>query len=120
MEIANWLVGALGLGSLITVIAQALLNQKSEHSKRRFQEKKEAYVGLLDAMYKSEIKPSEQASLYVGYWINICSLVGSQEVRELLIQHMETNPINGKVHPDRPKVMEELKKAMRRDLDVEK
>ena len=49
---------------------------------------------------------------------NVCELVGSKEVIKLLQGVKETNPINNRPHPDRPKIVANLKNAMRKDLKV--
>lgn len=49
---------------------------------------------------------------------SICDLVGSREVIKLLQRFKETNPIEDKVHPERPRVIMDLKNAMRKDLGV--
>ncbi len=110
------LVSAAGLGAIIATIIQSFLTDRMAVKKRKFQEKKEAYIGFLNAIHKAEIEPSEETSRYCGHWVNICDLVGSKEVQKLLIAHRETNPINDDVHPDRPEVMQKLKSAMRKDL----
>ena len=107
------------VGSLLTSVVQSWLSHKSYLTNRNFQEKKEAYTILLDAMHKSEIEPNEITALYCGLCIDKCELVASKEVIKLLHKHRETDPINGTVHPDRPSVMQALKNAMRKDLGVD-
>ena len=114
----DWLqlISAAGLGAIISTFIQSWLAERTATKQRQFQEKKDAYVGMLSAIHKSEIEQTKEASLYAGHWINICEIVGSKSVRNCLQRHMESNPVNGKVHPDRPQVMSDLKKAMRKDL----
>lgn len=107
------------IGSLLTTVVQSWLSHRSYLTNRNFQEKKEAYTNLLDAIYKSETEPNETTALYCGLCVNKCELVASKEVVELLYKYGETNPINGTVHPDRPSVMRKLKDAMRKDLGVQ-
>ena len=107
------------IGSLLTTVVQAWLAHKNHIANRNFQEKKEAYANLLEAIYKSEIEPSEATALYCGLCVNKCELVASKEVIELLYRYRKTNPIHGTIHPDRPSVMQELKDAMRKDLGVD-
>ena len=111
-------ISTAGLGGLIVILLQSWLTNKSATKNRNFQEKKEAYIGFLRSAVENEIAPSNETSLLCGYWINICELVGSKEVRALLSQFGETNPINGEIHPDRPRVMKKLKDEMRNDLGV--
>ena len=112
------LISAAGLGAILATIVQSWLADKTATKQRNFQEKKEAYVGFLNAMYKSEIDQSKEASHYCGHWINVCRVVGSKEVCELLKQHIDTSPIDDQVHPDRPEVLKKLYNAMRKDLGI--
>lgn len=114
----DWLqlISAAGLGAIISTVIQSWLAARTATKQRHFQEKKDAYVGMLSAIHKSEIEQTKEASLYAGYWINICEIVGSKSVRDCLKRHLKSNPVNGKVHPDRPQVMSDLIEAMRKDL----
>ena len=85
---------------------------------RNFQEKKEAYIGYLDATTRNQIEQTESSYILTGYWKNRIELVGSPEIIKSCIRIVETNPTNGKAHPERPHVMDELKEAMRKDLGV--
>jgi hypothetical protein len=104
------------VGSVLTTIAQAHFARRSHLNDRYFQEKREAFIGYLDAIHKSDVQRSDEAALYVGHWKNRCELVASMEVIEGLERIMKTNPINEHVHPDRPQALYELKQAMRKDL----
>jgi carotenoid cleavage dioxygenase-like enzyme len=112
-------ISAFGLGALVTAFVQAWLSQRADNAKRNFQEKKEAYIGFLDAMHDSEIKRCEKSAIHVGHWHNRVELVGSKSVIQACIRIRETNPTNEGVHPDRPQAMRELKEAMRKDLGVQ-
>jgi len=107
------------IGSLLTTFAQAWFARKSYLENRNFQEKKEAYVGFLEALHRSEVEGTIEASLRAGHWQNRCELVAPQSVRPLIQRIIETNPIAGKSHPDRPVVIGQLKAAMRTDLGVQ-
>lgn len=109
---------AFGLGSIVTAFIQAWLTKKSYLENRNFQEKKEAYVGFLKASHEQEVKKTHESALFLGHMIGICELVGSKEVTRILQKFMETNPINSKPHPNRPEVVKNLIKAMRKDLGV--
>src|SRR5690348_12895249 len=102
------------VGSLLTTLVQGWLNYKSQIATRNFEEKKEAYIGFLNAIYKSEIEQTDEASLHAGHWINICEIIGSKNIQELLKRYKETNPINGSIHPERPEVMRKLKLTMKK------
>lgn len=113
------LLGAFDLGSVATSIVNYWFSAKKEKDERKFQEKKEAYIGFLDAMNKSEIERTDEAAINVGHWNNRLELVGSHEAIKLCNKIRETNPVNGKVHPERPKIFHDLKDAMRKDLGID-
>ena len=79
MDVIQFL-SAFGLGAIITTAVQAWLSMRADNAKRNFQEKKEAYVGLLDALHQSELAQTEVASKYVGHWMSRIELVGSKKV----------------------------------------
>lgn len=116
------LISAAGIGgivgSLLTTLVQAWLSNKQRIADRNFQEKKEAYIGYLQATYESEIKETDEAAKNVGYWRNRCELVASKEILLAIEKCFLSNPVDGNVHPERPKVLKELKEAMRKDLGV--
>jgi hypothetical protein len=117
------LISAAGIGgivgSLLTTLVQAWLSNKQHLADRNFQEKKEAYIGYLDALYKSEVQKTYEAALNVGYWQNRCELVGSPNVIKFVHMMEETNPTNGQAHPKRLQVLHALKEAVRKNLGVD-
>lgn len=64
MDIIQFLT-AFGLGAIVNAYIQSWLSKLSYISKRNFEEKKEAYVGFLEAMHNSEIKRCEKSALHV-------------------------------------------------------
>jgi hypothetical protein len=119
MNIIQFL-SAFGLGAVVTAFIQAWLSRQADVSKRNFQEKKECYVGFLDALHQSEVERTEKSALNVGHWQNRIELVGSQKVIGACARIKETNPVSENVHPERPQAMRDLKEAMRADLGVGK
>lgn len=122
MEIFQFLsVAGLGgvIGSLVTTLLQAWILKNSAMTARNFQEKKEAYVCFLEALHRSQIEKTPEAAERAGHWQNRCELVAPQKVRALIARIFETNPVRGVPHPDRPKVISDLKSAMRSDLGVQ-
>ena len=113
-------ISAFGLGALVTALVQAWLSQRADIAKRNFQEKKESYIGFLEAMHRSEIERSENAALHVGHWQARIELVGSPEVIKACIKITETNPTSTGIHPERPQAIKNLRDAMRKDLGVAK
>ena len=107
------------IGSLVTTLLQAYFTHKSALANRNFNEKKEAYVGFLEALHRSEVERTAEASARAGHWQNRCELVAPMKVRKHIYRIFETNPDKGVSHPERPEVITELKRAMRADLGVE-
>lgn len=59
--------------------------------------------------------------MHAGDWKKCCDLVASPSVRAVIEKVFETNPdVNGNVHPDRPKVIGDLRRSIRSDLGVER
>jgi hypothetical protein len=108
------------IGSLITTLLQAYFANRSALANRNFQEKKEAYVGFLEALHRSEIERTPEASARAGHWQNRCELVAPESVRKHIYRIFETNPSKGIPHPDRPSAITDLKRAMRVDLGVQR
>lgn len=113
-------ISAFGLGAIATALIQAWLTRQADIAKRNFLERKECYIGLLDALHKSEVEKTEAAALNVGHWLNRIELVGAPNVISSAKRINETNPTPNGVHPDRPQVLRDLKEAMRKDLGVQK
>jgi Na+/glutamate symporter len=117
-------ISAAGLGGIVggvvTSVLQSWLSRRAALNERTFREKKEAYVGFLQALSESEIAQTESAAKQVGHWQNICDLVGSAAVRILIAKLFETNPSSdGRPHPDRHRNLIQLKAEMRADLGIE-
>lgn len=117
------LISAAGIGgiigSLLTTLLQAWFAHRSGLATRNFQEKKEAYVGFLEALHRSDVERTRETSMHAGHWKNRCDLVASASVRDAIEKIFVTNPDeHGNMHPDRPNVIEELRQAMRKDLGV--
>jgi hypothetical protein len=113
-------LSAFGLGAIVAAFVQAWLSNRAYNSKRNFDDKKECYVGFLDALYQSEVERTEKSALNVGHWQNRIELGGFRFVIGGCARIKETNPISGGVHPERPQASHNLKEAMRRDLGVAK
>lgn len=47
---------------------------------RLYQEKREAYLGLLGAIHLAAVRPSDENSKNYGLWQTRCELFGSREV----------------------------------------
>jgi hypothetical protein len=116
------LISAAGIGSIIgsviTTIIHSWLSNRSKLEDRKYSEKKSAYIGFLQSILQSEVMPTKENSLHVGYWINICEIAGSDEVKFLLEEFGRTNPVNEQIHSERPEIMKKIKRAMKEDLGL--
>jgi pantothenate kinase len=54
------MVGGLGLGTLIQSVVTHTLNIKSKNTERLYAEKRETYLGLLDALHQAAVNPSDE------------------------------------------------------------
>lgn len=74
-----------GVGSLLTALVQILLNNRTASRQRIYDERKEAYVGLLEAWVRQETGVVTEATMKdVGHWVLRSQLVASQPVFDLL------------------------------------
>lgn len=107
---------AFGLGSIVTAIIQSWLQTRWKTSERNFAEKKEAYVGLLEAYHKAAVEPSDANSKHFAFWQMRCELVAPKNVRDAISDIVATNDHQG----DRYAAHEKLKNELRADLSVTK
>ena len=76
--------GAGGIvGSLVTSMLQSWLSRRAALDERKFREKKEAYAGLLNAIYQVSSEPSPANIKEANYWRARRELVGSEQVRSM-------------------------------------
>ncbi len=66
LEFIEWLT-AFGVGSIFSVAVQTYLTQRAATKQRNFQEKKEAYVGVLDSFRILFSKDSIENQRNVAY-----------------------------------------------------
>lgn len=113
MEILS-LLTAFGLGSIATAVVQYWLSVHQTKQKRSFDERKEAYVGLLNAYHRAAVEQTEAAAKEFAYWQMRCELVAPGPVRRAITRIVETNE-----NPSERRVAhDELKAQLRRDLGV--
>jgi hypothetical protein len=113
----DWLalLGAFGLGSVVTTVVQSLLSSRIEKHGRIFQERKEAYVGLLEAWVEQEDNNFDSKSYRdVGHWFLRSELVASKLVLEALRNWSASDPGSS----DRIEATKTLKSKMRDDLSA--
>ena len=107
------LLTAFGMGTLITAIVQWYISTRFEAKKRQYDERKEAYVGLLESWVRQEnngfTKDSERD---VGHWHLRAQLVASERVYGLLCGWIGTEPGSS----ERIEITQKLKMTMRDDL----
>ncbi len=108
------LLTAFGLGSIITAVVQLYLSGKLEIRRRNFEEKKSAYVGLLEAYHKAAVQGSDEAAKNFAYWQMRCELVGPPIVRSAIDEIVKTNDNKDA----RYTAHEKLKHVLRADLGV--
>lgn len=114
------LISAAGFGgiagSLATTLLQAWVSDKAATKQRNFEAKKLAYVEFLNAFNKAEEKPTPETVYHERHCINVCDLVGSNEISELLdafvCAYNPKDPLQLKRH----EILGKIKKAMRKDL----
>ena len=107
-------ITAFGLGSIVSVIVQSWLAQRADTAKRMFQEKKECYVGLLEARNRCRMAPTMQSTQDLELWRLRCELVAPNTIREVLGKTSEQN------EAIQIAAYEELKRLFREDLGVAK
>jgi ribulose bisphosphate carboxylase small subunit len=105
------LISAAGIGgiigSLLTTFVQAWLSNKLE--------KKESYIGLLEAYHAAAVEHTDKAAKNFAYWQMRCELVAPKEVREVIQKIVDTNDN----HKERIVAHEKLKEALRKDLGID-
>jgi len=107
------LLAALGAGSLMTVIAQKFFERRAALSDREFKERKEAYIGFLEAWRDQDKEGVTSENRYdVGHWMLRCELVGSSALVRAL-RNWDRSPPGS---DDRAVALKELKLAMKKDL----
>ncbi len=104
------LLTAFGVGSIVAVLIQAWLAQRSRRDERAFREKQAAYVGLLEACHRVAIERTDEAAKAFAYWQKRCELVAPEPVRDALRRIVETNA--DRIGRDR--AHNDLKETMRR------
>lgn len=109
------LIAAFGLGSLLTAVVQFWLARNARLDERNFEERKVAYIGLLEAYHRAAIEGTDAAGKEFAYWQMRCELVAPQSVREAIERIISTNDDKDA----RYIAHDQLKTALRLDLGVE-
>jgi hypothetical protein len=85
------LIGGLGIGSLLKGFFDHFLDKRSKGADRLYEEKREIYFGLLDALHQSDIRPSVENAKEFGNWANKCKLFGSEKVLAAVQSMIDTS-----------------------------
>lgn len=110
-------LSAFGLGALVTALVQAWLSLRADIAKRNFQEKKECYVGLLEAYHAAAVDHNAESNgKRFAYWQMRCDLVAPKNVREAIQRIVDTNDDKSMRYQSH----ETLKEVLRSDLGVTK
>ena len=113
MESVLPLITAFGLGSLISVLVQIFFSGRAERARLIFTERKEAYIGLLEAWRDQEIEGVNQANrLSVGHWSLRAQLVASSQLKSEIERWVNSEPGS----PEKNEATKTVKAYMRRDL----
>jgi hypothetical protein len=107
------IIGGLGLGTLLNSVVSSLIAKKTKRNERLYEEKRTAYLGLLSALHKAAVKPSNESSKEYALWQTQCSLFGSDKVAYYAQMIVDTND---SPRPERDKAFKGLIEAMRSDL----
>lgn len=108
------LISAAGLGAIITTIIQSWLANRIATTQRNFEEKKEAYVGLLQAYHEAAVENTDKAAKNFAYWQMRVELVSNKKVRKAVQDIVDSNENRNK----RLIAHEKLKDAFRTDLGI--
>lgn len=112
-ELISVLIGGLGLGSVLTAIDTHLVSRQAATSDRLSAEKREAYLGLLNALHQAAVRPSEESSKHFALWQTRCELFGSRDVAKHAQQMIDTNDAT---REQRDAAFRALPDAMKADL----
>lgn len=112
IPLVSALVGGLGIGSIITSVINHFLSERRSNKERVFTVKKEAYLGLLDALHAGLVDPKRRSDH--EHWRNVVGIVGSPEVwknAEKLVTSRPKTEERDRLHID-------LLNSMRTDLGI--
>lgn len=107
------LIGGLGIGSLLKSVIDNFNSRRAVMKDRLYQEKREAYLGLLGALHKAAVQPSDENSKDFALWQTRCQLFGSPDVARFAQAIVETND---RPRSERESAFSGLIESMRDDL----
>jgi hypothetical protein len=113
MEWVLPLLAGLGIGSLLKSIVDHFMARQANISDRWYQEKREAYLGLLKSLHDAALHPCNENSKAFALWQTRCELFGSKDVTRSAQAIVDTN--NGP-RDQRNEAFKNLLQAMKADL----
>jgi hypothetical protein len=113
MQIVLGLLGGLGIGSLLASLITHWIGRRASIQDRWYQERREAYLGLLQSLHDAAVAPSDATAKSYALWQTRCELFGSLAVARFAQRIVETN--DGP-RSERDAVFRNLLAAMRTDL----
>ncbi|MDD1780680.1 hypothetical protein LRP49_05630 [Enterovibrio sp. ZSDZ35] len=108
------MLGGLGVGSLLNTFFGHVTTQKAKQNDRRYEEKKAAHIGLLNALHDAAVKPSNENSKAYALWQTKCQIFGSSDVSKYAQEIVDTNDCPREL---RDKAFNLLLDAIRKDLN---
>ena len=112
----NWflpMIAGLGIGSLLNSIALHFMTRRASARDRWYQEKREAYLGLLNSLHEAAVRPSDESSKAYALWQTRCELFGSKDVSKYAQEIVDTND---SPRTERNAAFRNLIEAMKNDL----
>ncbi len=116
LELIIGVLGGLGIGQIIQSIVTYKSNKKSTHEMRCYQEKRESYIDLLDAIHLAGVHHSEENAKNFARWQTRVKLFGSEKVAKHAQEIADTTPGTKARHS----AYSNLLREMRADLGVRK
>lgn len=98
---------------MLNSIVSNLLIKNQKTQERIYEEKRNAYIGLLNALHKAAVAPSNETSKEYALWQTQCVLFGEKEVSHYAQLIVDTN--DGP-QQKRNEAFNNLISAMRKDL----
>jgi len=80
-------IGFMGIGALLLALVQHYLKRRDKHLDRKIEEQKEAYAGLLNAIFVLRYDEDlDESEVNLRYWVARVQLVCSSNVLEWLFE----------------------------------
>ncbi len=112
METWISVLAAFGVGSIITTYIQNRNTSRQAYYTMLFDERKEAFIGLLNAYRSTKIDKTPTNLADFTYWQIRCELVGSKALSDSIEQLVQSEPNS----EERIRAEKQLKQAMKKDL----